>query len=199
MGSWLEAYASLSPLCHYGPLRLYCLFFATLRTTPRAFSLKYLTLRMFFLVAAMFANCASAKSAQRAPEIHALWSDTLQFSSMSVTVHADPDSLPEEASSWQSFELHRVYQMLVRPLTSSFSAMAAQKLVHLSQKNVAFLLGSKPRCLMHSNVGIFQLLRESRVIRLGVKQLFGRKQLTLTLRRFATLPCGLYLCLALWS
>ena len=78
---------------------------------------------------------------------------------------------------------------LVRVLLSCFCATAAQNLVRLCQ-NVAYLLGSKLWCLTLTSAEIFRLLRESRVIRLGVRLLLGRKQPELILRRFAMQPRG---------
>jgi len=68
-------------------------------------TLKHLTQRTVFLVA--------ITSARRASEIHALRSDTLQFSSTSVTAHVDPSFLPKVASDWhctQPLELPAMHE-----------------------------------------------------------------------------------------
>ena len=175
----------------------------------KALSLKYLTPRMIFLVA--------VTSARRASKIRALRSDTLRFSSTSVMSHIGPDFITKVVSSWHCNQLlelsamHADADAYLRQLcvcaTLSAYLNAIKVLCASTGPTQLFLCygGTKPGspvskrrfsawsklwCLTLTSAEIFRLLRESRVIRLGVKLLLGRKQLELTLIRFATLPRG---------
>ena len=76
--------------------------------------LKHLTLKAVFLVA--------ITSARRASELHAIRSDTLQFSSTGVSAFTDPRFVPKVASEWhcnQPIELPSIQQdddQALRPL-----------------------------------------------------------------------------------